>query len=111
MLVAVYGTLKQGHGNHAHFLNKAPIAGDQLGGFKMYSLGGFPACQHTGDNNDRVMVEVYEIDDKELYSLDGLEGYPDFYNRMEVDTCMGKAWIYNMQEPPVTAPLVEGGCW
>lgn len=112
MKVAVYGTLKQGHGNHDHFLRGKTIVGnDQIKGFTMYSLGGFPACVPSDDEDSRVIVEVYEVNDQELDALDGLEGYPRLYNRQEVETCCGTAWMYYMDTPPVHAPVVEGGCW
>jgi gamma-glutamylcyclotransferase (GGCT)/AIG2-like uncharacterized protein YtfP len=51
------------------------------------------------DYNNNVKIEVYEVSD-ELFTnkLDRLEGYPDFYNRMEVNTSFGKAWIYFLND-------------
>lgn len=111
MLVAVYGTLKQGHGNHAHFINKQPVACDQLPGFKMFSLGGFPAVQPSDSPEDQIVVEIYDVTEEQLCRLDGLEGVPSLYQRVQLDTIHGKVFMYTMDRVPVNAPRVDGGVW
>jgi len=87
--VAVYGTLKQGHGNHrlltdSKFLGKASVKG------RMYHLGGFPGVRL--DEPGTVQVELYEVDNDTLRRLDRLEGYREgaadnnFYTREIVET-------------------------
>lgn len=41
-----------------------------------------------------IFGEVWEIDDEMFRRTDRLEGYPHFYDRKEVDTPYGQAWIY-----------------
>jgi len=98
MKVAVYGSLREGLGNH-EVLNGAPKIAETFTGpeFKMISLGGFPGVL-PGDK--KVKVEVYQVDDEETkIGLDRLEGYPDFYDRKEVKLENGdKAWIYILNE-------------
>lgn len=95
-LVAVYGSLKKGYGNH-RLLENAEYLGttDTAPDWTMYSLGGFPAIVPDGDT--QICIEVYNVTQREFQSLDMLEGYPSFYNRRVIDTRFGKAWIYFME--------------
>jgi gamma-glutamylcyclotransferase (GGCT)/AIG2-like uncharacterized protein YtfP len=99
--VAVYGSLKEGFGNH-RLLSDSRLIGkgvteDHL---TMYSLGSFPCI--TSKPIAPINVEVYEVDDITLNRLDSLEGHPTFYRRREVpikitdpgNTDTVKAWIY-----------------
>lgn len=118
--VFVYGTLKEGHGNHDYFLAGNPgveklgrcyVTGD----FAMYSNGAFPIVTQ-GDNSmaaHHIVGEVYEIDEETLDALDALEGHPDWYRRVKVETPWKKAWMYVMPASsryPADA-RVESGCW
>ena len=89
VLVSVYGTLKQGWGNH-RLLNKSPKF---TGSIEVATLDGvgFPIIK-LGDAY-KLNVEVYEVDEDELYSLDGLEGFragssPTFYDRKLTDVVL-----------------------
>ena len=96
-LVAVYGTLKKGHGNHG-VMERAK--GNFLGEcwskpkFTMISLGGFPGVLLEG--NTPIKLEIYEVEDMD--PLDWLEGYPEFYNRKKITTPMGDAWMYYLPD-------------
>jgi len=111
--VFVYGTLKAGYGNN-YLLRDATFvsAGYTHPKYDLYDLGPFPAVKRGG--NAVVHGELYEVTQKEMDSLDLLEGYPNFYNREltgVVDT-EGKrhvAWIYYMDNCRGT--LVESGNW
>lgn len=71
-IVAVYGTLKKGFGNNRVLGNSKLIGTSVIDGFKMYSVGGFPAIVNDVGS---VMVELYRVDDSVLPNLDRLEGY------------------------------------
>ncbi len=94
--VFVYGTLKRG--NNVRGLDSwgdADFVGDavtSLPHFSLHDLGMFPAVSKDGD--DHIAGEVWTVSDDILDSLDRIEGYPDFYNRMQVDTTHGRAWMY-----------------
>ena len=100
VLVSVYGTLKQGWGNHS-LLRRAPVVKGHIGISKLDGVG-FPIIK-LGDNY-RLNVEVYEVDPSDLRSLDGLEGYtpgrtPTFYDRKETDVTLNdgsklKTFVY-----------------
>lgn len=115
--VAVYGTLKQGHGNH-RLLSSAELLGsghteeDML----MVSCGGFPAVhfEATHEESCPITVEVYNVDESTMQDLDWLEGYPNFYDRSQIEVVVGGdikvAWMYHFNGQP-SRPVVKGGNW
>jgi len=106
-LVAVYGTLRKGSGNHRLLLNSELVSTERLKGFLMKSAGGFPVVFH---GNSEITVEVYEVPISDMKYLDGLECHPTWYRRELVNTSKGKAWMYIMQQEYST-PVVESGDW
>ena len=95
-LIFVYGTLKEGFGNHAWYLKGKS---KKIGSCKtsphhsMISLGGFPGVIY-GEGHTAIKGEVYEIDEETSAAIDGLEGYPTFYNKTKVYTNWGLADMY-----------------
>lgn len=118
--VFVYGTLKEGHGNHAWYLagnagaeklGRCYISGD----YRMYSNGAFPIVT-KGDDPSRVshiVGEVYSVDEDTLDALDALEGHPEWYCREKVETPWKKAWVYLMPHSDryPEEGRVASGCW
>lgn len=111
-LVAVYGSLKQGFGNH-RLLEGSKLLGhtETRPEWTMYNLGAFPALMKGG--NTQIFIEVYEVSDETFEDLDCLEGYPKFYTREVIDTKYGDAWIYFIDGCSRTSmsPIVEHGVW
>ena len=108
--VAVYGTLREGFGNHALLAKSKLLSREKTQPeFTMYSLGGFPFILHDGDTP--MVVEVYEVDDTVMGSLDRLEGYPTFYDRKQIPTSQGDAWIYFMHTAYRGTEVVDSGDW
>lgn len=110
MLVAVYGSLRQGMGNHRWLLSDHEC----LEKFRtepkytMYSLGGFPAVVEKGECS--VVCELYEVDAETERALDHLEGVAHgFYYRGTISTPRGQAVIYLMRE--CEGPVVASGDW
>lgn len=110
-LLAVYGTLKRGQGNHSVLPRLARLVGTTyLRGWVMYDLGAYPTVVSSGDPADRILVEVYEVPD--LVSTDYLEGYPNHYDRKKVETFAGEAWVYYMHSVPKRARnRITSGIW
>jgi gamma-glutamylaminecyclotransferase len=79
-LVAVYGSLKRGFGNH-RLLEQAQFVGvgETPPIYQMRGAGRSYPGIFSGDS--RVQVEVFSVTDSELKRLDQLEGHPSFYNR------------------------------
>lgn len=105
-LVAVYGSLKAGFGNHRVLGDSELVGPQRLSGWDMYSMGSFPAIV-PGEGD--ISVEIYKVgSDSIAGNLDMLEGYPSFYNRIEVETGFGLAWIYYQDTPPTELMVVSG---
>lgn len=87
--VFVYGTLKTGLGNH-RVMQEAQ--GRSLGrartiqpDFFLIDLGMYPAAVPAKPNQGGVVQgELFELDEKNLAILDGLEGFPNHYDRKEI---------------------------
>lgn len=109
-LLAVYGTLKRGKSNHRVIERGCVYHGTTwVEGWTMYNLGAYPAVvQDTGDG--AISVELFGVPD--LAATDRLEGYPGYYNRKQIDTPLGKAWIYYMDVGHLSGvPIVPHGVW
>lgn len=110
--VAVYGSLRKNLHNHRLLETSDFLGDDKINNFSMYSLGSFPFIIPT-ETEKTIDVEVYEVTPEVFASLDRLEGYPSFYNRMEVDTSHGKSWIYYIEDKETygDTPEVSNGNW
>lgn len=126
-LVAVYGTLRQGNGNHrlisqydsSEFLGEGIIPKRAT----MFSNGGFPYLSFDAGDKPQMYptVEVYAVDDDCLADLDCLEGYPGWYDRSKVDVILFTnennlanrtvtAFVYH-QDKDFDLPVIESGDW
>lgn len=110
MLVAVYGSLRKTLGNHRLLEDAQFIGTDRISGFRMYSYGAFPYIRPSDQTDYTILIEVYDVTDEEFARLDRLEGYPSFYNRKQVPTQFGDAWIYFIDEDS-QSPEVTSGDW
>lgn len=101
ILVGVYGTLKQGRGNH-RLLTEADFMGQGLvSGFRLFQSG-IPFLVEDETSNYKVLVELYKVNEQELSWLDSLEGHPYSYERKELRIEQGEsstvAWVYTYPE-------------
>lgn len=117
MKVLVYGTLRQGQVNHRILVagNAKYVADVKLAGFHLFNTGyGYPAAVKADlFNLNRMVCELYEIDENTLANLDRLEGYPTHYNRIEVECGPNgeTAWIYVYDIRKVAAAKMQPiGC-
>lgn len=81
--VAVYGTLKQGGGNDHRLTDSTYIGSGQTDNKYPMMIDGIPFVIDRPGDGHHVVVEVYQVSDKVLASLDSLEGHPDWYERRE----------------------------
>ena len=103
--VFVYGTLKSGgsirgldlYGDHSSIVGKAKT---KYPDYTMIDLGSFPGVLRTG--TDYIQGEVWEVSQALADEIDGIEGYPHFYDKFEIDTSQGKAWMYYLEGPEYT---------
>lgn len=116
--VFVYGTLKQGHGNHRVIsqFDTAELIEERatLQNYSMASLGTYPAI--FPDKGGVVVGEVWSVPTEALGPLDRLEGYPNFYDRTEVEVGEYDPIVYFIDRSTLEGQwgglkMVEGGEW
>jgi gamma-glutamylcyclotransferase (GGCT)/AIG2-like uncharacterized protein YtfP len=100
--LAVYGTLRKGHGNWQYFLSDVPMVAekDTVKGYRMVTFGGFPAIVATGNDADTVVVDVFDVEgyDRIAEGIEGMERGAG-YDVTEVLTSSGLyAYIYTYTE-------------
>ena len=115
-LVAVYGSLRSGMGNHQYYLSDSEYKGKFTTepNYSLYSLSFYPGLKLNG--NHSVVMEVYEVDEKTLTNLNRLEGYypgekSTFYDRIEINTPWGRAFTYIYVNELSKESIVESGDW
>jgi gamma-glutamylaminecyclotransferase len=89
--VFVYGTLKQGYGNH-HILADSTFIGEGTSISYMVMIGkdyAFPyllgyGYEYPSAKSHRIKGEIYEVDKATLKRLDRLEGYPTHYDKQTI---------------------------
>lgn len=97
ILVAAYGTLREGYGNNRLIPEGSHIGkGKTLERYTMTSSG-IPFVSKTPTT--QIVVDVYSIDEDTLKRLDRLEGHPDWYEREIIpivmdDSTVLNAWLY-----------------
>jgi len=111
--IAVYGSLRFGHGNWRALLNCNPVKTEVVNiPFRMISLGSFPGLIPSTENTD-ITVELYEVDQETYNRIQQLEGYPNFYQKAIIATSLGELEIYVLLSPryAVNPTFVENGDW
>lgn len=100
--IAVYGTLKKGHGNYYSYLTDSKFVGHGVTADK-YPLvvSGLPyLCEDKGVGHN-VKVDVFRVSDDVLSQLDRLEGHPTWYKRSVIPVQVGnktrECWVYFRQ--------------
>ena len=112
--VAVYGTLKKGHGNH-RLLAKSKFIGDGRTAMAYPMIqSGIPFLIDVAGSGSCITVEVYRVTAAELKALDSLEGHPDWYVRRQKTVHLATggsvtAWIYAI--PSEKAESLTGMDW
>ncbi len=82
--VFVYGSLLRNCYNHERYLKRQKYLGQAvLLGYALYNLGSYPGI--VPDENEKVLGELYEIDQSILPRLDRLEGNGSLYIRTSAE--------------------------
>jgi len=112
----VYGTLKRGYYNWERILkDRSQLVGEATStdaAFAMYDAESFPILAADPDG-DRVIGDVFEVDDEVLARCDSLEGHPHWYCREEREFTLDggdrvTAWVYLIPTERVTGmPRVD----
>ena len=124
-LVAVYGTLRKGGQFNKSTIEPAIKKGEAeflttmetTPKFRMYAVPAafFPAVV---EGDSIIKIELYKVTPKILKRLDAIEGYfgeeskTNLYNRQQIETAYGKAYIYIYGKKVTNKyELVESGDW
>jgi|TARA_B110000967_G_C18848623_1_gene543370 gamma-glutamylaminecyclotransferase len=111
-LVFVYGTLREGYGNHIYLHTSKKIGEAKTAEkYSMYEAG----IPFVYKNKASVAItgEVYEVSNDSLYLMDMLEGHPYQYRREIIEVVLNesnevkKAWLYFYPEP--VGNIIESG--
>lgn len=97
--VAVYGTLRKGQHNNYLLVSANYLGtGNTVEKYRMASYGIPYVSEKEEVNKVNVIVDLYEVNDKQLDRLDILENHPNWYQRKEIDVLIDgethKAWLY-----------------
>jgi len=97
MRVFVYGSLMKNRFNHKRYLKGQTYLGQAvLPGYALFELSSYPGI--IPDPKEKVLGELYEIDNETLKCLDILEGNGHLYNREKVKVCLNNtketAYVY-----------------
>lgn len=98
--IACYGSLRAGMGNHGLLSrNGAQLLSTEIASlpFDMIDLGGYPGLVKSEKLNNMV-IEVYGVDDSTYRRVEGLEGYPSFYDKHTFETTQGTTEIYVLNQ-------------
>lgn len=116
MLISVYGTLRNGEGNHV-FLRNSKLLGVSKTepNYTMYNSGGFPYVCPGGDTE--VTIETYELSEEDKHGVFGLEGYTgvrndprNWYDTADVKTPWGDSQMFILQSHP-KLKVIKSGDW
>ena len=108
--VFVYGTLKakyRGEGfGEWKFVGETSTSLP----YSLYDLGPFPGVRKDHLSTNGVIGELYEV--PSLEPLDFYEGYPTLFDRSEIMTERGVAWMYTLKSDAVRdVDLIPSGQW
>lgn len=113
LLICVYGSLRAGMGNHRVIEGSKKLSTETVQiPFKMIDMGSYPGLLETEENN-AIVIEIYEVTPDTYKRVERLEGYPSFYDRKDVPTSEGMVGIYYLpkswgREEPNWVPEVDG---
>lgn len=122
-----YGSLRSGQYNFDRFNSSYPnglrkIKTVILTGYKMYSLGSYPACIWTGRAADEVTFDLMEVSEAAYQAIERMEegaGYQTnvvehFLTEGNVSTLIkAKVFLFTKTEDLLDSryPIVESGNW
>ena len=108
--VFVYGTLMRGQRND-HYMQGARFLGRHRTEdiYSMFEFGGFPAV--CADGRHAIEGELYLVSGRQFKRLDELEFYPHFYQRIEIPTRYGDAWMYTVRVEQCRGKRLIPGNW
>ena len=99
-LMAVYGTLKRGGGNHYGYLTNSNYVsnGETLNKYPMIDKG-IPYVLSKKGTGHNIVVDVFLVDKTTMEDIDMLEGHPKWYQRKRTPILLASGqvlscWLY-----------------
>ena len=112
-LIFVYGSLLSGMGNHGLLDNDDSVLVDTFKTAPEYTLldlGWYPGVVGVGDTP--IIGELYRVSEEVWLDIEHLEGYPEFYDRVVLNTHEGDAIMYVLDEDYLSSyESVASGDW
>lgn len=111
--VATYGSLRLGHYNHASFSRDYDIQHIEtktITGWKLFSFGAYPGAIQTGNEEDKMVVDVFNVDEDCKKSMDGME-LGAGYNIIDIGENEDTVHIYEHKQAREYGSYVESGDW
>lgn len=102
-LLFVYGTLRVGQSadlSDGRYSDGVEYVDSDVINGKIFDLGWFPGAKVTPGHFDTgapsIIGDVFRLtDDAIIPRLDGYEGYPNLYDRVQTETASGRhVWVY-----------------
>ena len=116
-LLFVYGTLRPGECADLSKRDGVKHLGSDAVNGELYDLGWYPGavaapCQFdTGAPS--IKGDVFELlEESIIATLDGYEGYPNLYDRIQTHTAQGRCvWIYVYRHAITPLQRIDNGDW
>ena len=113
--VAFYGSLRKGHYNYDRFKQQYGnefnyIKTTNISGFNLFDLGSYPGLKAARNNENKVIVDIFELSEKAFDSVERMEHGAGYSTIKVVDDETGEKVYCYLYEYPCNN-LVESGDW
>lgn len=105
MRLLVYGSLRKGGFLHNHYLNRESLGQIVLSGYKMFRVGSYPAICKSDNEDDKIITELYEMNDDEFEPLKRMEEAAGYQT---VDESEGKLFIQSEEDQAHRTQVMDG---
>jgi len=112
--IFAYGTLRRHQRNYYEFdLDKklTYIYTAVLRGYKMYDLGGYPCIVETGNNNDKVVGDLFKVKDQSAVEAVRKLELNAGYIEKEIEMNDYKVITFIYEKVPENPVLIPSGSW
>ena len=112
--IFAYGTLRRHQRNYYEFdLDKklTYIYTAVLRGYKMYDLGGYPCIVESGNNNDKVVGDLFKVKDQSAVEAVRKLELNAGYIEKEIEMNDYKAITFIYEKVPENPVLIPSGSW
>lgn len=117
--ILTYGSLRKGNYNYEAFKNYFGsnfkyVSTTKITGFKLYSLGAYPAIKKSGSIDDELVVDLIQVSDSVKDEVDAMElgaGYKIVSKIIQIEGTTYPCDIYVYEYGVNEQNLVKSGDW